>query len=48
MQARPEHRKTVLHTPDADSRYVLVKATDPGREIIITTQLYDVPEPTSS
>lgn len=48
MQARPEHRKTVLHTPNADSRYILVKTADPGREIIVTTQLYDVPEATSS
>jgi hypothetical protein len=28
---------------DADSRYIFVKPSEPGREIIITTQLYDVP-----
>ena len=43
MEARPEHRRTVLHKPDGDSRYIFVKESDPGREIIITTQLYDVP-----
>jgi len=43
MGARPEHRRTVSHNPDGDSRYIFVKESDPGREIIITTQLYDVP-----
>jgi hypothetical protein len=46
MQARPECRKTLFHQPDRDSRYVFVKASDPGREITITTQLYDVPTKT--
>jgi len=40
---RPEHRKTLAHEAHGDSRYVLVKESDPGREIILTTQLYDVP-----
>ena len=43
MEDRPEHRKTVKHQPDGDSRYVLVKESDPGREITVTTQLYDMP-----
>ena len=43
MQARPECRRTLFYKPDRDSRYVFVKASDPGREITITTQLYDVP-----
>jgi hypothetical protein len=43
MAARSEHRKTVSHQPEGDSRYVLVKESDPGREITVTTQLYDVP-----
>lgn len=43
MQGRPEHRRTVAHNPDGDSRYIFVKKSDPGREIIITIQLYDVP-----
>jgi hypothetical protein len=42
-ELRPEHRKTVFHRPDGDSRYVLVKESDPGREISVTTQLYDMP-----
>lgn len=41
--ARPEHRRTASHDPDGDSRYIFVKESDPGREIIITTQIYDVP-----
>ena len=45
MESRPEHRRTVSHDQNGDSRYVFVKESDPGREIIITTQLYDVPTP---
>jgi hypothetical protein len=43
MEERPEHRKTLIHKPSGESRYVFVKASEPGREINITTQLYDVP-----
>ena len=43
MSARSQHRKTIFHRPDGDSRYVLVKDSDPGKEISITTQLYDIP-----
>jgi len=43
MESLPEHRKTVSHDPDGDSRYVLVKTEEPGKEIIVTTQLYDIP-----
>ncbi len=43
MEERPEHRRTVSYDPDDDARYILVKESDPGREIIITTQLYDTP-----
>jgi hypothetical protein len=43
IEERSEHRKTVTHHPDGDSCYVLVKDTDPGREISVTTQLYDMP-----
>lgn len=43
MEGQPEHRRTVHHDPDGDSRYIFVKKTDPGKEIILTTQLYDVP-----
>lgn len=43
MQARPECKKTVFSNLDGDSRYVFTKESDPGKEIIITTQLYDMP-----
>lgn len=43
MQARPEYKKTVFHKPDADSRYIFIKESDPCKEIIVTTQLYDFP-----
>jgi hypothetical protein len=43
MVALSEHRKTELHQLDGDSRYILVKSSEPGKEIIVTTQLYDIP-----
>ncbi len=43
MLSRSEHRRTIAHDPERDSRYVFVKESDPGRELIITTQLYNVP-----
>lgn len=43
ISARSECRKVVIHGSDGDSRYVFVKNSDPGKEIIITTQLYDIP-----
>lgn len=43
MEDRPEHRKTLSHDETGDSRYVFVKESDPGREIIITVQLFDFP-----
>jgi hypothetical protein len=43
MKSRPECRKTVYCDPKGDARYIFVKESDPGREIIITTQLYDIP-----
>jgi len=43
MEARAEHRRTVSRDLAGDSRYVYVKDSDPGRDIIITTQLFDVP-----
>jgi hypothetical protein len=44
MESRSEHRRTITYNPDGDSRYILVKESDPGREIIITTLLFDIPE----
>jgi uncharacterized protein YuzE len=43
MESRPEYRRTVAYDPQGDSRYILVKESDAGREIIITTLLFDFP-----
>lgn len=43
MTERHEYRRTISQNIDGDSRYIFVKEEDPGREIIITTQLYDIP-----
>ncbi|HEW79890.1 MAG TPA: hypothetical protein ENH34_08015 [Phycisphaerales bacterium] len=44
MENREEYRRTLFHNKDGDSRYIFVKTDDPGKEIIITTQLFDIPE----
>jgi hypothetical protein len=44
LELRAEFRKTLEHKPLGDSRYTLVKPSEPGREIILTTQLYDIPD----
>lgn len=43
MESRSEHRKTVCYSESGDSRYIFIKKDEPGREIIITTQIYDIP-----
>jgi hypothetical protein len=43
MESRSEHKKTVSFDPNGDARYIFVKEAEPGREIIITTQVYDIP-----
>ena len=43
MKSIPEHCKTVSHQSDGDSRYILIKKSEPGKEMIVTTQLYDIP-----
>ena len=43
MMSRPEVKKGPQELSGCDPRYVLVKADEPGREIHVTTQLYDVP-----
>lgn len=43
MISRGEHRKTVFHDPCGDSQYVFVKPSDPGREILVHTMLFDMP-----
>ena len=47
MESREEHRKTHFHNKDGDSRYIFIKTDDPGKEIIITTQLFDIKVVTS-
>ncbi len=42
MTAHKGHRKCVNHDLKEGSRYVFVKESDPGREIILTTQLFHV------
>jgi hypothetical protein len=46
ISSRAEYRRTVKQRQDGDSQYILVKPSDPGREIILTTQLYDIPHKT--
>lgn len=48
MSARPEYRRTVPHSDDGEGRYVFVKRSDPGREILITTMLFDFPTTTDA
>ena len=43
MESRPEHVKTLLPGIDNDGRYIYRNANDPGREITITTMLFDIP-----
>lgn len=45
VSARKEHRKTEKHSGEGDSRYILVKESDRGREIVLTTMLFDMPGP---
>ncbi len=42
MIARPEHRRTVGQVSSDGTRYTFVKPSDPGREITITTLLFDM------
>ncbi len=43
MSLRQEHKRTVMHDVTGDSRYIFVKESDPGKDIVLTTQLYDIP-----
>ncbi len=43
MESREEHRRTLFHKENGNSRYTFIKKDDPGREIIVTTQLFDIP-----
>jgi hypothetical protein len=44
MASREEHRRTLFNNKGGDSRYIFVKTDDPGKEIIVTTQLFDIPD----
>ncbi len=43
MESLPVFRKTENYSLTGDSRYVLIKKAEPGKEIIVTTQLYEMP-----
>jgi hypothetical protein len=45
ITSHAEYDRTVVNDPDgdADSQYVLVKRSEPGKEIVVTTMLFDVP-----
>ena len=43
MTGHKGHRKTISNDATGNNRYVFVKDSDPGREIIITTMLFDIP-----
>ena len=44
IENHPEYKKTeYFKNSKGFSRYILVKNSEPGKEIIITTQLYDIP-----
>jgi len=43
MSGHKGHRKAVSSDSAGNGRYVFVKESDPGRDIIITTQLFDIP-----
>lgn len=43
MAGHRGHRKTIASDTSGNGRYVFVKDSDPGRDIIITTLLFDIP-----
>jgi hypothetical protein len=43
MAGHDGHRKTLTSDATGNGRYVFVKASDPGREIIVTSLLFDIP-----
>jgi hypothetical protein len=43
VRSRSEFRKVIREDPDTDDQYVLVKPDDPGREITLTIQIFDIP-----
>ena len=43
MSNRKECKRVVSRDYNGESRYIFVKGSDIGKEILITTQLYDIP-----
>lgn len=43
IQGRTELVKTIYKIKDGESRYIFVKPSEPGKEIILSTQIYDIP-----
>lgn len=43
MVAHKGHRKTTANDTSGNGRYIFVKESDPGRDIVITTLLFDIP-----
>ena len=43
IQERTELVKTIYKDKDGESRYIFIKPSEPGKEIILTTQIYDIP-----
>lgn len=41
---RNEYRRNLFYNKDGESRYVLVKDSDPGKEITVTTMIFDLPK----
>lgn len=37
------HKSTISYAPEGNPRYILVKESDPGKEITLTTMLFDIP-----
>jgi hypothetical protein len=43
MTARPEFRRTISHSADNGGRYALVKESEPGQEVIVSSLVFNVP-----
>jgi hypothetical protein len=43
MTSHKAHRKAIANGATGNGRYVLVKDSDPGRDIVVTTLLFDTP-----
>ena len=43
IESNSQYVKTESHGPVGDSRYIFIKESEPGKEIILTTQIYDIP-----